>query len=63
MERCVMQPKGLERIYLKFSGPCRLQNVASLARASRLCREEYLVAAWFNIFSAVSRDGHGALRQ
>lgn len=50
-------------LYLKFSGPCRLQNVASLAKASWSCKDEYRVAAWLSIFSAVSRVGHGALRQ
>lgn len=50
-------------IYLKLSVLCRLQNVASLAMASWICKDEDCEAAWFSIFSAVSKVGHGALRQ
>lgn len=59
---CDFEPLRLW-IYLKCSGPCRLQNVASLAKASWICKEEYRVAAWFSIFSVVSKVGQGALRQ
>lgn len=50
-------------IYLKLSALCRLQNVPSLAMASWICKDEDCEAAWFSIFSAVSKVGHGALRQ